>query len=311
FRFSYQTGFRIPTTQNQYINLNIISQRLLGGLPQFYDTYVPNPQENTYLKFASVLDYRNRIFAGEDSIAAATSLERYDEFNPVEPEKVRAFEVGYKSVINNKLVIDLAYYYNIYTNFITNIGVVDSTISVSQDDLTTLNVVEGTSTFLLRSTANDTYALTTNMTKPVYTQGAVIGLDYSLSKGYKVGINYSWNQFISGADYEQGNTLFDFNTPEHKFNINFGNRNLFKNFGFNMTFRYQTKFRWESSFAQGDVPAYNTLDAQVSYKLASLKSVIKLGASNLTNKYYIQSLGGPSIGSIYYLSLTFDQFMRR
>ena len=78
-----------------------------------------------------------------------------------------------------------------------------------------------------------------------------------------------------------------------------------------MTFRYQTKFRWESSFAQGDVPAYNTLDAQVSYKLASLKSVLKLGASNLTNKYYIQSLGGPSIGSIYYLSLTFDQFMRR
>jgi len=311
FRLSYQTGFRIPTTQNQYINLNIISQRLLGGLPQFYDTYVPNPQENTYLKFASVLEYRNRIFAGEDSIAASTSLERYDEFNPVEPERVRAFEVGYKSVINNKLVIDLAYYYNIYTNFITNIGVVDSTISVSQDDLTTLNVVEGTSTFLLRSTANDTYAMTTNMTKPVYTQGAVIGLDYSLPKGYKFGINYSWNQFISGADYEQGNTLFDFNTPEHKVNINFGNRNLFKNFGFNMTFRYQTKFRWESSFAQGDVPAYNTLDAQVSYKLASLKSVLKLGASNLTNKYYIQSLGGPSIGSIYYLSLTFDQFMRR
>ena len=34
-------------------------------------------------------------------------------------------------------------------------------------------------------------------------------------------------------------------------------------------------------------------------------------ASNLSNKYYIQSLGGPSIGAIYYLSITFDEFMRR
>ena len=298
FRFSYQTGFRIPTTQNQYINLDIISSRLLGGLPEFYDKYVPDPQNNTYYKLQSVLDYRNEIYSGVDSADAVVVLDRYTEFNPVKPEQVKTFEVGYKSVINNKLVIDMAYFYNIYTNFITNIGVVDSTKSA-------------TNSRLLLGSSDDTYALTTNMTKPVYTQGLVAGLDYSLPKGYKFGINYSWNQFISGADYEQGNTLFDFNTPEHKVNINFGNRNLFKNFGFNMTYRYQTKFRWESSFAQGDVPAYNTLDAQVSYKLSSLKSVLKLGASNLSNKYYIQSLGGPSIGAIYYLSITFDEFMRR
>ncbi len=34
-RLSYQTGFRIPSTQGQYIDLNIISARLLGGLPQY------------------------------------------------------------------------------------------------------------------------------------------------------------------------------------------------------------------------------------------------------------------------------------
>ena len=149
------------------------------------------------------------------------------------------------------------------------------------------------------------------MTKPVYTQGFVASFDYSLPRGYNLGINYTWNEFISGEDYEQGNTLFDFNTPEHKVNINFGNRNLFKNFGFNITYRYQTDFRWEGFFAQGDVPAYNTLDAQVSYKLPSLKSVLKLGGSNLSNKYYVQSFGGPSIGALYYLSITFDEFMRR
>lgn len=298
FRFSYQTAFRIPTTQNQYINLDVISTRLLGGLPEFYNQYVPDPQNNTYYKLQSVLDYRNEIYSGVDSADAVVVLDRYTEFNPVKPEQVKAFEVGYKSVINNKLVIDISYWYSIFSNFITNIGVVDS-------------IKSATNSRLLLGSSDDTYGFTTNMTKPVYTQGLAAELDYSLLKGYKFGINYTWNQFNSGADYEQGNTLFDFNTPEHKFNINFGNRNLFKNFGFNITYRYQNKFRWEGFFGQGDVPAYNTLDAQVSYKLPSLKSVLKLGGSNLSNKYYVQSFGGPSIGALYYLSITFDEFMKR
>ena len=298
FRFSYQTGFRIPTTQNQYINLDVISVRLLGGLPQFYNQYVPEPQNNTYYKLQSVLDYRNEIYSGVDSADAIVVLDRYTEFNPVKPEQVKSFEVGYKSVINNKLVIDISYWYSTFSNFITNIGVVDSTKSA-------------TNSRLLLGSSDDTYGFTTNMTKPVYTQGFAASLDYSLPRGYNLGINYTWNEFISGEDYERGNTLFDFNTPEHKVNINFGNRNLFKNFGFNITYRYQTDFRWEGFFAQGDVPAYNTLDAQVSYKLPSLKSVLKLGGSNLSNKYYVQSFGGPSIGALYYLSITFDEFMRR
>ncbi|MEJ2005286.1 MAG: carboxypeptidase-like regulatory domain-containing protein, partial [Cyclobacteriaceae bacterium] len=36
-RGSYQTGFRIPTTQGQFIDLNIITARLLGGLPAIYE----------------------------------------------------------------------------------------------------------------------------------------------------------------------------------------------------------------------------------------------------------------------------------
>ena len=39
FRLSYQTGFRIPTTQNQYIDLLVPNARLIGGLPEFYTRY--------------------------------------------------------------------------------------------------------------------------------------------------------------------------------------------------------------------------------------------------------------------------------
>jgi outer membrane receptor protein involved in Fe transport len=76
--------------------------------------------------------------------------------------------------------------------------------------------------------------------------------------------------------------------------------------------RWQEEFEWQSSFtipANGNVPSYTTLDAQVTYKLNSTKSTLKLGGSNILNKKYIQSLGGPNIGAIYYLSITFDDLL--
>ena len=104
--------------------------------------------------------------------------------------------------------------------------------------------------------------------------------------------------------------LNDFNTPEHKGNITFGNRRVTKNLGFNIALRSQSAFRWESSFARGEVPAVTTLDAQISYKVSSMKSIFKLGGSNVTNNRYFLNFGGPTIGAIYYLSITFDELLR-
>ena len=38
-RASYQTAYRFPSTQNQYINLQTGSAKLIGGLPQFNQAY--------------------------------------------------------------------------------------------------------------------------------------------------------------------------------------------------------------------------------------------------------------------------------
>lgn len=107
--------------------------------------------------------------------------------------------------------------------------------------------------------------------------------------------------------------MSEFNTPKHKTNIMFGNRKVTGNFGFNVTFRWQSEFLWQSSFtipANGMVPAYKTVDAQISYRISDIKSVLKIGGSNLLNQKYIQSLGGPNIGAMYYVSLTFDELFR-
>jgi len=89
----------------------------------------------------------------------------------------------------------------------------------------------------------------------------------------------------------------------------FGNRKLTQKLGFNVAYRYQTGFRWESSFAQGDVPEFHNVDAQVSYRLKNIKSIVKLGGSNIFNNRYILNFGGPTIGAIYYLSITFDELL--
>ncbi|MEP1032890.1 TonB-dependent receptor [Ekhidna sp.] len=322
-RASYQTGFRNPTTQGQYIDLNTITTRLLGGLQENYDTYDLARTSSTSLPLAytggSVLDFRNGVFADGFDAGDVGLLQPFTEadIKPVVPEEVRSIEVGYKSLIANKLLVDAVYYHNTYTDFITQIRIVVATEHTSATapsagaavgDPNYLTILNGSALTRVSDGVftGNTAQIYSNLDDKVTSQGAALGLTYNLPKGYTVGGNYSWNKLIGGFT---SNNLSEFNTPEHKFNLNFGNRKLTDNIGFNITYRWQEAFRWESSFAIGDVPSYGTFDAQVSYKFDELKSIVKLGGSNIMGDPYIQSLGGPNIGSIYYVSLTFDELM--
>ncbi|MFT4833318.1 MAG: iron complex outermembrane receptor protein [Flavobacteriaceae bacterium] len=295
FRISFQTGFRNPTTQGQYIDLNIISARLLGGLEENYQKY--ELTTNGYTG-GSVVAFRDAYFNNPAAGMASYSdlLEPVTTFDPVRPERVKSIEIGYKSLIKNKLMIDAEYYYNAYTDFITQVRI----HKASGESIADPSALPS----LLSSNADNTFQIYTNLDDNVTSQGAAFGLTYVLSGGYNIGANYTWSKLIGGFS---DNVLSEFNTPEHKYNIKFGNRKVTKNIGFNITYRWQTDFEWQSSFAIGEVPAYSTVDAQISYKLDPLKSVLKVGGSNLLNKYYLQSLGGPDIGAIYYVSITFDE----
>lgn len=324
-RASYQTGFRNPTTQGQYIDLDIISKRLLGGLQENYDAYRLTRKSITDIPLvfthSSVANFRNQAFAdGSVTAVAVGNLKPFTKSSPVQSEKVNSIEVGYKSVIANKLMVDAVYYYNVYNDFITQIQLVvatefteDPTLVERNDpygySLTTDPSIVGDPNYgtILNGTANNTFQIFTNIDNQVTSQGAAVGLTYSLPKYYTLSGNYNWN--VLNEDLSAQGFLNDFNTPEHKVNLSFSNRKVTENFGFNVSWRWQDAFRWESSFVLGDVDAFSTLDAQVSYKLSSINSMIKLGGSNLMNKKYVMSLGGPNIGAIYYLSITFDQFM--
>jgi outer membrane cobalamin receptor len=57
------------------------------------------------------------------------------------------------------------------------------------------------------------------------------------------------------------------------------------------------------------VPDFGVLDAQINYEISVIKTVIKVGGTNLLGGDYRTNLGGPFVGQQYYLSLTFDQFL--
>jgi outer membrane receptor protein involved in Fe transport len=95
-----------------------------------------------------------------------------------------------------------------------------------------------------------------------------------------------------------------FNTPQWILNVGLSNRNLGNGWGMALNYKWQDAFVWQSSLATGTVPAYSTLDGQVSYELKSQPIELKLGATNLLNQYYYNFLAGPSVGGFYYLSAT-------
>jgi outer membrane receptor protein involved in Fe transport len=270
-RASFQTAYRFPTTQNQYINLQTGSARLIGGLPQFITAYGLNDGQ-TY-DTATLNKYL--------STGAPPTPYQYQTFKP---ETVASWELGYKGLVCKNLLLDIYGFYAQYTNFIGLAVLVKDPLTLGQ-------------------TATNTFGIYTNSPTKVNTGGGGIGLDYSLPAGWLLSGNYAYST-ISSKDVNQQT---DFNTPKHKFNLTVANYSIAKVYGFNLTYRWQDAYLYQSSFITGNTPAFGTLDAQISMKLPKLDhSLIKIGASNLLNYYHVDAIGDARIGGLYYISFGYN-----
>lgn len=301
-RGSFQRGFRIPTTQDQFIDLDVVTRRLIGSNDLLVDRY--NFQTNQIYTTNSVAAARA---AGNSALLQNETRVNQD----FKTEKVNTFEIGYKGLfMNGKLLVDAYYYYSIYKDFIAEI---DFTQAVP-NGLTGANPGSGSQAqrdaIVNGTVATQRYGFDINADGEVKSQGWAVQLDYTLDGGYFIGGNVAYNELISQDDLLAQGFRASYNTPKYRFNVKFGNRKVTDRIGFNINYRWQQAFLWESSFGVGIIPDYGSLDAQVSYRLPEWKSVIKLGASNLLNERYITSFGNPSVGGIYYLQITFDEFFK-
>jgi len=72
--------------------------------------------------------------------------------------------------------------------------------------------------------------------------------------------------------------------------------------GFNVNYRFSDDYYWEATFGNGIIPEFHVVDAQINYRVPSIKSTFKLGANNLLGDEYFTAFGTGFIGSIYYAS---------
>jgi len=322
-RASVQTGFRNPTTQDLFIGLDAGRAILVGSAPDNLDRYSRPYQVSA----TGQLPVNNSGGAGQPATITQTGRAAYENSysaasveafalseNPndlrvgnssiVKPEQVTSVELGYRGKMK-KVIIDLSVYYNKYQDFISGENVVAPLYgSVDANGDGTVDV-DPLAFKALQNSDFKAYQTYTNSKADVNSYGASLGLstkvlgDFDLSGSY----TYSKLDFDDNAfpDFETS-----FNTPEHKVKASFGHTNLFENFGFNLAWRWSDNYLWQATFGDGEIPAYHVVDAQINYKVPSLKSTFKAGATNLLGDEYYTAFGTGFIGSQYYVSWTIN-----
>jgi hypothetical protein len=311
FRVSYQTGFRNPTTQDQYIGLDLGPYALIGSAPDNLARYTEvrtvsqagidagHPAEVT---LSGTQAYNNSYTIPSVKQYAATgdaALLQKANINLVKPERVQAFELGYRAVVSD-ISIDINGYYNIYNDFLNQsrvftplygtIGSQDAVDAINNNDLRTFQVYSNSKT-------------------QVTSVGFGIGLSKKVYKNFELGVSYNHAQF----DYDPAKDpdfIPGFNTPKHRVKGMLGNDSLVRNasfqLGFNVNVRWSDEYLWQSSFADGMVPQNTVADAQVSFGFPKIKSLVKIGGNNIFGEDYTQVIGAGKIGQQWFASLTIN-----
>jgi len=310
FRVSYQNGYRFPTLFEGFSFVDNGGVRRLGGFPILSSNF--QAFENSYTKISQDAfnaavnnDHNNNKLTNEAAIEKNKGLLVKSNYTYIQPEHINSFEIGYKSVVfNDKLFIDADFYFNTYKNFIGQLDVSKPNRGViGQNDSTVYYVSK-----IAKYQSFTGYRLWTNSASIVTNEGASLGLSYNFYKKFTLSGNVSYSNLVTVSSSDA--LIPAFNTPKWITNLSFGNREVVKNLGFNIVWRWQDSFYWQSPLADGQIPAYQVFDAQVSYKIPSLKVAAKLGASNIFNNRYYQYEGGPVIGGLYYLTLIFDPHIK-
>ncbi|MCL9803926.1 TonB-dependent receptor [Flavobacterium amniphilum] len=306
FRASYQTGFRNPTTQDQYIGLDLGPFALIGSAPENLERFTEtvnvsangqamgNPAtigmngNNAYFNSFTSASVQAFSATGDPSVLEASS------YGLVKPEKVQAFELGYRANVQ-KTAVDINGYYNMYNDFINTANVIAPYYGTVGSPESIAALVNGD---------RRVYQVYTNSKADITSLGFGIGVNRKVAM-FDLGASYNYSEFkfdqASDPSFEAG-----FNTPKHRVKGSFGSEKLFKNFGFNTNVRWNSEYLWQSSFVDAMVPENVVFDAQINYTIPFLKSVIKVGGANIGGKDYIQVPGAGNIGQQYYASWTIN-----
>lgn len=315
FRVTYQQGYRFPALFEALSFVNNGRVKRVGSLP-----YINNGLgylENSYTQ-TSVINF-NAVVAAQGNTDAAALANRnllaVANLPNAKPERINSIEIGYKSVLlKNKLIIDFDAYSNIYDGFLGQVQVYVPKGEPVGSDAAVLAMLDrnrdattATST-TAASTGQERYRVFTNAKNKYNNYGAALGVTYNFYKRFIVSGNINFNKIKANSSSDIFVT--GFNTPALSTNLSFGNREIVKNVGFNIVWRWQDSFLWESPLVTGQISAFSTVDAQVTYRIPKINTTIKAGGANLFNNRHLEYAGGPTIGGLYYVAVTVDGLLK-
>lgn len=303
FRLTFQNGYRFPALFEALSYVNNGRVKRVGSLSYINEGL--GYLENSYTQ-QSVVNFNAKVAAQGNTNQAALdnrNLLVWANLPKATPEQITSFEAGYKSVLlDNTLVIDVDAYINKYKGFLGQVQVFVPHGQTIGTDTAVLAMLDK------NRDAQDRYRVYTNAKNTYNNFGSALAITYNFYKKYTVGGALNYNEMKSNKT----NDIFvtGFNTPKWSGNLSFGNREVVKNIGFNIVWRWQDSFLWESPLVTGNISAFSTVDAQVSFHLPKVYSTIKLGGSNLFNHRYLQYAGGPTLGGLYYAAITIDGLLK-
>jgi iron complex outermembrane receptor protein len=314
FRFTFQEGYRFPALFEALSFVNNGRVKRVGSLPFINDGL--GYLQNSYTQ-QSVVNFNAAVSSQGNSDSAALANQNLlvvANLPDAKPEKITSFEVGYKSVLlDNSLVIDLDAYVNQYKGFLGQVQVyVPNGVDVGSpagvlamlDRNRDPTVASGGNA---ASLGQSRYRVYTNAIATYYNWGSALAITYNFYKRYTINGNVNFNNMKASNP----NDVFvtGFNTPQWNTVLSFGNPQIAKNTGFQITWRWQDSFLWQSPLVNGSLPAFSTLDAQVNYHFQKQHTTVKLGGTDLLNHRYLQYAGGPTLGAIYYVAITIDNLL--
>ncbi len=315
FRGSWQRAFHNPLPAQLFGAPPAGNSGVTGGLP--LAAQMAGLVSNRAYLSSDAADYT------ASRLTADQLLKRTYDLSGFTTEKVRTWEAGYKTLINNRLAIDAFYFRSRYADVI------------SAQTFYQLLTPGGGPAALANPANYRTLQINVNDASEIFVRGAGIGLDYDLGRSFTLSGNFAHQVGTITLRDAQGNIRPDnaglpivnrrmsdpavaqqgrnfFMSPENRFNISLSNPRISNRIGATLIYHRTGKMWVEQGITAGDVwlPAWTSIDAQLSYTVPSLRSVVKLGGTNLFNQYYAQGYGLARIGGLYYVSITFDELTR-
>jgi len=244
------------------------------------------------------------------------------------------FEVGYKGLIENKLLASVDVYHSRIKNFIGPLRVETPSVFINPETLgpvlaqdianndpnvTLEQATQFVSDFLMLDSlallpigiispqevqSGTDIILTHRNLGDVSVTGLDLSLTYQINRNWNITGNYSFvnRDFFKSED---GFSDIALNAPKHKIGANLNYRNINAGFDSNLRLRFVDSFPANSGIFIGTVDRYTILDLTATYKLPFFDNTrLNLTVQNLMNKKHREFVGLPELGRLAWVRVT-------